>query len=57
MAAQLREGSAFLRHPTSTLTSSMVKTLDEGRQVDVVFLDFAKAFDRVAHDVLLLVYF
>ena len=29
------------------------KALDEGRQVDVIFLDFAKAFDRVAHDVLL----
>ena len=29
------------------------KALDEGRQVDVVFLDFAKAFDRVVHDVLL----
>ena len=25
------------------------KALDEGRQVDVIFLDFAKAFDRVAH--------
>ena len=29
------------------------KALDEGRQVDVIFLDFAKAFDRVAYDVLL----
>jgi len=29
------------------------KTLDEGKQVDVVFLDFAKAFDRVAHNILL----
>ena len=29
------------------------KALDEGRQVDVIFLDFAKAFDLVAHDVLL----
>ena len=43
----------FVRDPTGTLTSSMIKTLDEGRQVDVVFLDLAKAFDRVAHDVLL----
>jgi len=29
------------------------KALDDGRQVDIVFLDFAKAFERVAHDVLL----
>ena len=29
------------------------KALGEGRQVDVIFLDFAKAFDRVAHNVLL----
>ena len=29
------------------------KALDEGRQVDVAFLDFSKAFDRVSHPVLL----
>ena len=29
------------------------KALDEGRHVDVIFLDFTKAFARVAHDVLL----
>ena len=29
------------------------KALDEGRQVDAILLDFAKVFDRVAHDVLL----
>ena len=29
------------------------KALDEGKPVDVVFLDFAKAFDRVAHNILL----
>ena len=29
-----------------------VKALDEGRQVDVAFLDFFKAFDRVSHPVL-----
>ena len=28
------------------------KTLDEGKQVDVVCLDFEKAFDRVAHNTL-----
>ena len=26
-----------------------IKALDEGRQVDVAFLDFSKAFDRVSH--------
>ena len=29
------------------------KALDEGKQVGVVFLDFSKAFDRVAHNILL----
>ena len=27
--------------------------LDEGRQVDVAFLEFSKAFDRVSHSVML----
>ena len=27
--------------------------LNEGKQVNVVFLDFAKAFSRVAHNILL----
>ena len=31
----------------------VMKPLDEGRLVDRIFLDFAKAFGRVAHDVLL----
>ena len=30
-----------------------VTALDEGRQVDVAFLDFSKAFDRVSHSILL----
>ena len=30
-----------------------VSALDEGRQVDVAFLDFSKAFDRVNHSILL----
>ena len=29
------------------------KTLDDGLQVDAVLLDFAKAFDRVYHRILL----
>ena len=29
------------------------KALDDGLQVDAVFLDFAKAFDRLHHKILL----
>ena len=52
MAARLRERSLC----TTQLVLShhqWSKALDEGRQVDVIFLDFAKAFHRVEHDVLL----
>ena len=39
--------SYFLSH------HQCLKALNESKQVDVVFLDFAKAFDRVAHNILL----
>ena len=40
---------------TNLLTThdSWTKAADSGKPVDVVFLDFAKAFDRVHHDILL----
>lgn len=31
------------------LTYDLPKKLDEGREIDAVFLDFSKAFDRVDH--------
>jgi hypothetical protein len=33
--------------------NSWTKSIDEGVPVDVVYLDFAKAFDRVSHKKLL----
>ena len=32
-----------------TFVDDISKSLDEGRPVDVIYLDFSKAFDRVAH--------
>ena len=38
---------------TQLVHHQWAKALDEDRQVDVAFLDFSKAFDRVSHPVLL----
>ena len=47
MATWFYKGS-LMCHSVSFNTSSV----DDGLQVDVVFLDFSKAFDRVSHDLL-----
>ena len=35
--------------PESTTVDDLAKSLDHGRQVDMLILDFSKAFDTVAH--------
>jgi len=37
-----------------TVIEELAKSLDDRKQVDVLFLDFAKAFDTVPHQSLLL---
>ena len=40
-------------HPTSSAATLMVQLSEKGDSVDVIFLDFAKAFDKVSHHHLL----
>ena len=35
-------------------SSSCVENMQMGKQTDLIFLDFSKAFDKVAHEKLLL---
>ena len=35
-----------------TVTNDWTRMLDSGQSVDVIYLDFLKAFDKVPHDVL-----
>lgn len=37
-----------------TFTETLTELLDSGGQVDVIYTDFAKAFDKVNHDILLI---
>ena len=37
----------------SIITDVVAKTLDQGKQVDVIYIDFEKAFDKVDHGILL----
>ena len=38
-----------MRRNTSQPVDDLAKSLDHGKQVDVLILDFSKAFDTVAH--------
>ena len=45
---------AFVRgRSCASQLALLTMTLNEGKQVNVVFLDFAKAFSRVSHNILL----
>ena len=33
-----------------TLADELIKGLDKGRQLDLIILDFSKAYDRVPHE-------
>lgn len=38
----------------TSFTESLVEAIDKQKQVDVIYTDFSKAFDRVSHDILIL---
>jgi hypothetical protein len=44
-----RRNSALEAWPVLTLVDTVTKNLDEGMDMDFVFLDFTKAFDKVPH--------
>ena len=46
------KGRSCLTNPTS-LYDLVTRLVDEGKAVEVVYLDFSKAFDAVSHGILL----
>ena len=48
-----RSGRSTITQLLSYL-DNVITSLEEGNQVDAIYLDFAKAFDKVDHDILLL---
>ncbi|GAB0206539.1 feather keratin Cos2-3-like [Grus japonensis] len=48
----IRSGEHGFTMGKSCLTNLIAFWVDEGRAVDVVYLDFSKAFDTISHDIL-----
>ena len=46
------KGRSCLTNPIS-FYDQMMRLVDEGKAVDVIYLDFSKAFDTVSHNILL----
>ena len=46
-------GNMALEQADLAHQDSIISTLENGRNCDVIYLDFAKAYDRVDHSILL----